>query len=273
MTNKKTNKPFYRIDRLDFDGNKLLVEGFFVVENQSAEIFVKDEKGGFDPISAFTDPKNTVGRAFKYKRTIGSKKALIDFRFSVNGKMFPFARCEQGDRSPFNEMASSYYYKKGYVATMMGTTIKAQRIGWLRHLAYQEKYMRALKKKGKTDSVAKQSYRLRRIYNALSLFYSPERLCVVSDRYLTAGHQGIDLFYRIKEGNKGEKVYFAVDESKRKELQLPSKNILIVGSEKYKRILLLAQTMVYSIFDSQETIFIEPTYIKDILAKKNYSLI
>ncbi len=272
MTNMVANKPCYRIDRLDFDGNKLLVEGFFVIDNQSAEIFVKDEKGRIDPIMTLVDPKKAV-RVFKYERPIDGKRALIGFFYSENGKMRPFTRCEQGKQSPFNDIPSSYYYKKGYVAAITGAMIKAQRIGWLRHLAYQEKYMRALKKKGKTDGVAKQSYRLRRIYNALSLFYSPERLCVVSDRYLTAGHKGSDLFYRIKEGNKDEKVYFAVDESKRKELPLPSKNILIVGSEKYKRILLLAQTMVYSSFESQETFFIEPTYIKDILAKKNYSLI
>ena len=258
MTNKKTNKPFYRIDRLDFDGNKLLVEGFFVVENQSAEIFVKDEKGGFDPISTFTDTKNTVGRAFKYKRTIGSKKALIDFRFSVNGKMFPFARCEQGDRSPFNEMASSYYYKKGYVATMMGTTIKAQRIGWLRHLAYQEKYLSDLQKKAKTDPVAKQSYRLRRLYNGLNRYYARKNIWLVFDRDQEA----------IIQNRNDVTAFFVVGDKDQAASDLLQKSVVVFGSEEYKRNLLFAKVIVSTGFDFNNPDY---AYIKDIIAKKTFA--
>ncbi len=272
----KGSKPFYCLNHVDFLGNNLLVEGcFFLDETPEKEMdfFVKDENGNYERIDSVVISHSCEKVFFKYERSIGKKECVAEFYYSVGKKMIPFPHVTLGQWCPFNYMESSYYYRKGFVATIDGNKIIACKIGWIRHLGYQEKYMRALKKKGKTDGVAKQSLRLRRLYNALSMFISPEKLCIVSDRYLTAGHKGVDLCYRIKEENKDVKVYFAVDESKRKELPLPAKNILIIGSEKYKRILLLAQTMVYSSFDSQETFFIEPTYIKDILAKKWYSLL
>lgn len=272
----KGNKPFYCLNYVDLCDNNLLIEGCFFLDGvleKDYEFFVKDENGNYEKIDSVVLSRSCEKAFFHYERTIGKKEVSVEFYYFVDGKAFPFPQVSIGQWSPFNNMETSYYYKKGYVAAMDGTKIKARYIGWLGHVGYQEKYMRALWKKGKTDGVAKQSYWLRRLYNGMRLLYSPEKLCIVSDRYLTEGKKGLDLYNRIAEENTDVKVYFAVDESKRKELSLPAKKVLLVGSKRYKRILLCAQTMAYSPLDSQETFFLEPTYIKDILAKKYYSLI
>ncbi len=260
MTNMVANKPCYRIDRLDFDGNKLLVEGFFVIDNQSAEIFVKDEKGRIDPIMTLVDPKKAV-RVFKYERPIDGKRALIGFFYSENGKMRPFTRCEQGKQSPFNDIPSSYYYKKGYVAAITGAMIKAQRIGWLRHLVYQEKYMRALKKKGKTDGVAKQSYRLRRLYNGLNHIYARKNICLVFDR-----DQEV-LFGNLIQNKSNVTVFFVVDGKNQIATDLSQKSVVVFGSEEYMRNLLFSKVIVSSEFDFNNPDYV---YIKDVIAKKTF---
>lgn len=268
-------RPICCMNHFDFFDNLMLIEGCFFVNDISekdVDYFVKDEKGCYEKLDSVVLSKACDKVFFKYERMLGKEDASVEFFYFVDEKMHPFPRITLGLWTPFNNMETSYYYKKGYVATANGGKISTRYISWLKHLVYQEKYMRALNKKGKTDGVAKQSYSLRRLYNVMKFFYPSQNIKIVMDRYLTEGDKGIACYNRLAE-DADAKVYFAVDASKRSSLPLPSDRIVLTGSRKYKRLLLCAQTVVYSPLDSKETFFIEPTYIKDILARKWYSVL
>ena len=205
-------KPFYCINHLDFQNKKLIVEGYFVINNvfgKEVELFAKDEKGIYEKIVPFVTPNADsyafgneamfFRKHFKYECPIGSRKKTIGFYFSADGEKIPFLCYMQGQWSPLNNMKTSYYYRNGYVATMRGTSIRAQRIGWFRHLFYQERYIKEIGKSAKNDVVAKHSILMRRLYNCLNWYYSRKNIWIISDRHCAAGDNGEALFRYLTE--------------------------------------------------------------------------
>ena len=103
------------------------------------EFFVKDENGNYEKIDSVVISHSGEKFFFKYERSIGKKECIIEFYYSVGGKMTPFPGVTLGLWSPFNHMETSYYYKNGFVATMDGPKIIARNTGWTCHLGYQER--------------------------------------------------------------------------------------------------------------------------------------